>query len=71
MDAGPGLGLHDMFRRHDGCLLSDSCTLDLCPVTTGNCHHFYDKTFSTEVLHFNNFRYNLCLYGEMAGVHEN
>ena len=40
----------------------------LCPVTTGNCHHFCNKTSSTEILYFNNFGYNLSLYGEMAAI---
>ena len=66
VDAGLGLVLHETFRRRHGRLLSASCALDLCSVTTGNCHHFYNKTSSTEVLHFNNFGYNLSLYGEMA-----
>ena len=30
----------------------------LCPVTTGNCHNFYNKTSST----------NLSLYGKMAAI---
>ena len=51
VDAGLGLGLHKTFRRRDGSILNVSCTLDLCPVTTGNCHHFYGKTSSTEILH--------------------
>ena len=33
-----------------------------------NCHHCYNKTSSTEVLHFNNFGYNLSLYGKMAAI---
>ena len=61
MDAGLKLGLHETFRRYHGRLLSASCALDLCPVTTGNYHHFYNKTSSTEVLHFNNFGFNLSL----------
>ena len=68
VDARLGLGLHETFRRYDGCLLSASCALDLCPVSTGNCHHFYDKTSLTEVLHFNKFGYNLSLNGEMAAI---
>ena len=68
VDAGLRLGLHETFRRRHGRLLSASYALDLCPVTTGNCHHFYNKTSSTEVLHFNNFGYNLSLYGEMAAI---
>ena len=68
VDALLGLGLHETFRRRDGRLLSASCALDLCPVTTGNCHDFNDKTSSTEVLHFNKFEYNLSLYGEMAAI---
>ena len=67
VDVGLRLGLHETFRRRHGCLLSASCALDFSPVTTGNCHHFYNKT-STEVLHFNNFGYNLNLYGEMAAI---
>ena len=39
-DAGHRLGLHETFRRCHGHLLSASCASDLCPVTTGNCHHF-------------------------------
>ena len=42
--------------------------LDLCSVTTGNCHHLYNKTSSTEVLVFNNFGHNLSFYGEMAAI---
>ena len=68
VDARLRLGLHQTFRRRHGRLLSASTALDLCPVTTGNCHHFYNKTSSTEVLHFNNFRYNLSFYGEMAAI---
>ena len=71
VDAGLGLGLHETFRRRDGRderLCSASCALDLCPVTTGNFHHFYDKISSTEVLHFNKFGYNLSLYDEMAAI---
>ena len=33
-----------------------------------NCHHCYNKTSSTEVLHFNNFGYNLSFYGKMAAI---
>ena len=62
------LGLHETFRRCHGRLLSTSCALDLCPVTTGICHHFYNKISSTEVLYFNNFGYNLSLYGEMVAI---
>ena len=61
VDAGLRLGLHETFRRRNG-------RLDLCPVTTGNCQHFYNKTSSTEVLHFNNFRYNLSLHGKMVAI---
>ena len=68
MDAGLRLGLHETFRRRHGRLLSASYALDLCPVTTGNCHHFYNKTSSTEVLQFNNFGYNLSFYGEIAAI---
>ena len=68
VDVGLSLGLHETFRRRHGCLFSASCALDFSPVTTGNCHHFYNKTYSTEVLHFNNFGYNLSLYGEMAAI---
>ena len=68
VDAGLRLNLYETFRRHHGRLLSASCALDLCPVTTGNCHHFYNKTSSTEVLYFNNFGYNLGLYGKMAAI---
>ena len=68
VDAGLRLGLHETFRRRHGRLLSASCALDLCPVTTGNCHHFYNKTSSTEILHFNNFEYNLSLYGEVRAI---
>ena len=67
-DAGLRLNLHETFRRRHGRLLSASCALDLCPVTTGNCHHFCNKTSSTEVLYFNNFGYNLGLYGKMAAI---
>ena len=52
VNAGLGLGLHKTFRRRDGRLLSASCALDLCRITTGKCHHFHDKTSSTEVLNF-------------------
>ena len=48
--------------------LRTSCALDLCPVTTGNSHHFYNETSSTEVLHFNKLGYNLSLYGKMAAI---
>ena len=58
VDAGLRLGLHGSFRRRHGRLLSVSCALDICPVTTGNCHHFYNKTSST----------NLSLYGKMAAI---
>ena len=58
MDAGPWLDVHETFRSGHGRLLSASCVLDLCPVTTGNCHHFYNKTSST----------NLSLYGKMAAI---
>ena len=58
VDAGLRLGLHETFRRRHGRLLSASYALDLCPVTTGNCHHFYNKTSST----------NLSLYGKMAAI---
>ena len=68
MDAGLRLGLCETFRRRPERLLSASCALDLCPVTTGNCHHFYNKTSSTEVLRFNNFGYDLSLYGKMAAI---
>ena len=68
MDAGPWLDVHETFRSGHGRLLSASCVLDLCPVTTGNCHHFYNKTSSTEVLQFNNFGYNLSFYGEIAAI---
>ena len=68
VDAGLRLGLHETFRRRHGRLLSASYALDLCPVTTGNCHHFYNKTSSTEVLQFNNFGYNLSFYGEIAAI---
>ena len=47
VDAGLRLGLCETFRRRPERLLSASCALDLCPVTTGNCHHFYNKTSST------------------------
>ena len=40
VDAGLRLGLHETLRRRHGRLLSASCASDLCPVTTGNCHHF-------------------------------
>ena len=52
VNAGLGLGLHKTFRRRDGRLLSASCALDLCRITSGKCHHFHDKTSSTEVLNF-------------------
>ena len=52
VDAGLRIVLLETFIRRHGRLLSASCALDLCPVTTGNCHHFYNKTFSTEVLEF-------------------
>ena len=68
VDAGLRLGLCETFRRRPKRLLSASCALDLCPVTTGNCHHFYNKTSSTEVLQFNNFGYNLSFNGEIAGI---
>ena len=68
VDAGLRLGLHETFRRRHGRLLGVSCALNLCPVTTGNCHQFYNKTSSTEVLHFSNFGYNLSLYGKMAAI---
>ena len=45
-----------------------SCTLNLHTVTKWNCHHFYNKTSSTEVLEFNNFGHNLSFYGEMAVI---
>ena len=68
VDAGLRLGLCETFRRRPKRPLSASCALDLCPVTTGNCHHFYNKTSSTEVLRFNNFGYDLSLYGKMAAI---
>ena len=68
VDAALGLGLHETFRRRDVRLLSASCALNVCPVTIGNCHHFYDKTSSTGALQFNKFGYNLSLYGEMAAI---
>ena len=71
MDAGLGLGLHETFRRRGGRderLCSASCALDLCPVTTGNFHRFYDKISSTEVLHLTKFGYNLSLYDEMTAI---
>ena len=68
VDTGLRLGLHETFRRRHGRLLNASCALDLCPVTTGNCHHFYNKASSTEVLELNNFRHNLSFHGEMASI---
>ena len=68
MDAGLRLGLHETFRACHGRLLNASCALDFCPATTGNCHHFYNKTSSTEVLEFNNFGHSLRFYGEMAAI---
>ena len=68
MDTGLRLGLHQTFRRRHGRLLNASYALDLCPVTTGNCHHFYNKTSSNEVLELNNFKHNLSFYGEMASI---
>ena len=35
---------------------------------TENCLQFYYKTFSIEVLEFNNFGHNLSIYGEMAAT---
>ena len=58
VDAGLRLGLHETFRRRHGRPLSASCALNLCSVTSINCHHFYNKTFST----------NLSLYGKMAAI---
>ena len=58
VDAGLRLGLHEKFRRRHGHPLSASCALNLCPVTTGNCHNFYNKTSSS----------NLSLYGKMAAI---
>ena len=58
VDAGLRLDLHETFIRRHGRPLSDSCALNLCPVTTGNCHHFYNKTSST----------NLSLYGKMPAI---
>ena len=68
MDTGLKLDVYEMLRRRHGCLLSISCMLNLCPVTTENCHHFYYKTSSIEVLEFNNFGHNLSIYGEMAAT---
>ena len=68
VDAGPWLDVHETFRSGHGRLLSASCVLDLRPVITGNCHHFYNKTSSAEILHFNNFGYKLSLYGEMRAI---
>ena len=68
VDAGLRLGLHETFRTRHRRLLNTSCTLDSCPVTTGNCHHFYNKRSSTEVLEFNNIGHNLSFYGEMAAI---
>ena len=58
VDAGVRFGLHETFRRHHGRLLSASCTSNLCPVTTGNCRNFYNKTSST----------NISLNGKMAAI---
>ena len=70
VDAGLRLGLHETFRRrHERQMRRQMCVrCALCPVTTGNCHHFCNKTSSTEILYFNNFGYNLSLYGEMAAI---
>ena len=38
------------------------------PWTTGNCHHFYYKISSSEVLQFTNFGHNLNFYGNMAAI---
>ena len=46
----------------------DVMALDLRPLTTGNCHYFYNKISSTEVLHFNNFGNHLSCCGEMAAI---
>ena len=58
MGAALKLGVHKTFRRRHRCLLNVPCTLNLHPVTMGNCHHFYYKTSSTEVLEFKNFGHN-------------
>ena len=58
VDAGFRFDLHETFRRHHGRPLSASCTLNLCPVTTGNCYNFYNKTSST----------NISLNGKMAAI---
>ena len=58
VDAGLRFGLNEAFRRRHGRPLSASCAFNLCPVTTENCHHFYNKTSST----YPN------LYGKMAAT---
>ena len=68
MDTRLKLDVYETFRRRHGRPLNASCTLNLRPVTTENCHHFYYKTSSIEVLEFNNFGHNISIYGEMAAT---
>ena len=68
MDTGLKLDIHKTFRRRHGRLLNASCTLNLRSVTTENCHHFYYKTSSIEVLGFSNFGHNQSIYDEIAAT---
>ena len=62
------LGVNETFRKRHGRLLNVSCTLNLHPVTTENCYHFYYKTSSTEVLKLHNFGSNISFSGEMVAI---
>ena len=68
MDAGLKLSVNVTFRRRHGRLLNVSYMLNLHSVTTGNCHNFYYKSSSIEVLEFNNFERNLSIYVKMAAI---
>ena len=61
------LNLNLAYSRQ-GRLPNSSCTVNLHPVTTRNCRHFYYKTSFTEVLKFNNFWHNVSFYGETAEI---
>ena len=68
INEGLKLGIHKTFRTRHGRLLDTLCTLDLHPVTTGNCHHFYYETSSTVVLECSNFGHNQSFCGKIAGI---
>ena len=64
MDVRLKFGVHETPMTSSD--LKASCTLNLDPVITGSCNHFYYGTSSTEVSQFNNFGFILFFYGEMA-----